>query len=284
MAQTGSPTLRRWELARLLRQLREASGRTIDEVAQELLCSTSKISRIETGARGASSRDVRDLSRLYGADEATSAYLMRLSREAKQRGWWQHFDQVFPDYTTFMGFEEAASSIQDYEASVVPGLLQTADYTRALMQRVFLTISADSVEQYVSSRQQRQERILRSDPASFWAILDEAVLHREVGGRKVMRDQLEHLARCATDRRVQLQILPFAAGAHAGMAGSFILLQFEEVAVPDLVYVEGRAGQMFLSRDEDVKLYHRTFDHLRASADSLEGSVERLHAVLESWS
>jgi transcriptional regulator with XRE-family HTH domain len=283
MAQT-SPTLRRWELARRLRQLREASGLNLEDVAEQLLCSTSKISRIETAARGASSRDVRDLCGIYRVDAATRDYLMRLAREAKERGWWQHYDEVVPDYTTFMGLEAAASSIQAYDTITVPGLLQIPAYSVALTRRLHLPLGADAAEQYATSRQERQKRLTEPESPDYWVILDEAALHRQVGGPKVMKDQIEHLVHRSTERHVILQIIPFAAGAHAGMEGNFAILGYDQAEVPDVVYTEGRAGHLFLSRDADLKLFRDTFDHLRAVAESPDDSLDRMQQLLAELS
>jgi transcriptional regulator with XRE-family HTH domain len=280
MPQT-SPTLRRWELARRLRQLREAAGLNLEDVAAELLCSPSKISRIETAARGASARDVRDLSRIYEVDPATQDYLMRLAREAKERGWWQRYDEVLPDYTTFMGLEAAASSIQSYDTIIIPGLLQIPAYSVALTRRLNLPVGADAADQYARSRQERQKRLQGPDAPSYWVILDEAVLHRQVGGPTVMRDQIHDLAQRITERQVILQIIPFTAGAHAGMEGDFAILGYDQQAdMPDLVYLEGRAGQLFLSREADLKYFRDTFDHLRAAAESPDDSLDHIRQLL----
>jgi transcriptional regulator with XRE-family HTH domain len=251
----------------------------LEEVASQLLCSPSKISRLETGARGASPRDVRDLCRIYAADDATRAYLMDLAQEAKQRGWWQHFDEVFPDYPTYIDLEGAASDIQVYETVLVHGLLQTTDYSLALMRRINLRLGTEAAEQYANSRRERQKRLLGGDRPAFWAILDEAAIRRQVGGPKIMADQIAHLVECAEQRRVILQIIPFEAGAHAGMEGNFTVLRFEDSDVPDHIYVEGRAGHLFLSRDEDLRLYRETFDHLRATAASPDESLEFLRRL-----
>jgi transcriptional regulator with XRE-family HTH domain len=279
MAQASTPTLRRWELARRLKQHREESGLSLEDVAQQLLCSPSKISRIETAARGASLRDVRDLSRIYGLDEATQDYLMTLARETKQRGWWQDYTQMTPDALSYIGFEQAAAAIQQYETIIIPGPFQTADYTRALIRRLTtLNLSPGSEEQYASSRQQRHERLRSGDNPSYWVILDEAVVRRQVGGPKVMHDQISHLLRCVDDRQLVLQILPFASGAHAGMQGSFVMMQFD-ASVPDLVYIEGGAGAWYLSRDAELRLYHQAFDHLRATAVSPDDSLDLLRRI-----
>jgi transcriptional regulator with XRE-family HTH domain len=275
-----TPTLQRWALARRLRELREAAGLGIEDVARELLCTPSKISRIETAARGASLRDVRDLCRIYQVDAATQDNLMDLSRDAKARGWWQHFDEILPEYATYVGFEEAATTIQTYETITLPGLLQTADYTRALMPRVNMGSSLEATEQYVASRRQRQERLYGDERPSLWVILDEAVLHRQVGGAKVMHEQIEHLMELVAERRVTLQIIPFSAGAHASMEGSFTMLRFEGSDMPELVYVEGRAGHLFLSRDADVKRFRDTLDHLRARAVDPDDSLELMRDLV----
>jgi hypothetical protein len=147
---------------------------------------------------------------------------------------------------------------------------------------IALNLDAKSPDQYASSRQQRQKRLRAENPPNFWAVLDEAALRRQVGGPKVMRDQIEHLAQCAAERQVVLQILPFEAGAHAGMQGNFAMLQFEE-DVPDLVYVEGGAGAWYLSRDTELKVYRQMFDFLRATAESPDDSLDRLQAMLAAW-
>lgn len=276
-----SPTLRRMELARRLRALRETSGKSLEDVAGELLCSPSKISRIETGARGASARDVRDLCRIYAVPEDTQHYLMDLAREAKQRGWWQAFDEVVSDYTMLMGLEAGASAIHQYETVLVPGLLQTVDYSRALMRRISPAVSDDAAEQYVISRQERQQRLFGDDPPEYWAIMDEAAVRRQVGGVKVMNDQIEHLIRCAEEHRVILQIIPFLAGAHPGMEGNFEMLHYEDAVSTDVVYVEGRAGNLFLHREADLRLHRQTFDHLRATAESPDHTIDRLQRIID---
>jgi transcriptional regulator with XRE-family HTH domain len=281
MPTRSSPTLRRWELASRLRRLRETRGLSLEDVAGDLECSTSKVSRIETAARGASLRDVRDLCRLYDVDEGERESLLELVRQAKQAGWWQRYDEVASRSATYLGLEDAATSIQNYEPSSVPGLLQTSDYTRALVSRVNVSLTREAIDQYVQSRRERHQRLLGDNPPQCWVIIDEAVLHRLVGGAKVMHDQLQEMIKHATDRRVIIQVVPFSAGAHAGMEGSFTLLQFADSDLPDVVYLESRAGELLLHRDMDLRLYRETFDHLRASAESPDASVERMEALAQ---
>jgi transcriptional regulator with XRE-family HTH domain len=271
-----SPTVRRWELAGRLRRLREATGLSLEDVATELLCSPSKISRIETAARSASLRDVRDLCRLYGVDEREREQLMQLVREAKQPGWWQHFDEVASRSATYIGLEDAATSIQNYETILVPGLLQTPDYARAVIRRLNPDLSDEAVEQFAEARQQRQRVLTRPSPPRYWAILDEAVLHRQVGGRKIMGDQIARLIEVASARLVVLQIVPFSVGAHAGMHGPFTILSFDTGELPDVVHVDGHAGQLFLNRDADLRAYRLVLDHLKATAGNPDESIDRL--------
>jgi transcriptional regulator with XRE-family HTH domain len=281
MPPTGSPTVRRWELASRLRAMRERANLNMDEVATQLLCSSSKISRIETGDRPPSLRDVRDLCQLYGATSSTQEELMTLLREAKQPGWWQAYDEVAARSATYIGLEDAATAIRQYETVRVPGLLQTPAYTRALMRRIIPSLSAEAVEQFVETRQARHERILRVTPSPrYWAILDEAVLARQVGGSEVMREQIEHLLACAGAQLVTLQLIPFSVGAHAGMEGSFVILEFDG-ALPDTVYVEGRSGQLFLNRPADLRVSRESLDLLQASASSPDESLAFMKQMLK---
>jgi transcriptional regulator with XRE-family HTH domain len=281
MSPSESPTVRRWELANRLRALREQAGLNLDDVAKELLCSPSKISRIETAVRPPSLRDVRDLSRLYVVPAALQDELMALVREAKQPGWWQSYDEVAARGATYIGLEDAAVALRQYEAVRVPGLLQTAPYTRALMRRIIPSLTPEAVEQYVETRQARHHQILRSlKPPNYWVILDEAVLARQVGGPDVMREQIEYLLACAADQVVTLQVVPFATGAHAGMEGSFVILEFERNLLPDTVYIEGRSGQLFLNRPVDLNIFRDTLDFLRASAASPDDSVALMQRQL----
>jgi transcriptional regulator with XRE-family HTH domain len=278
-----SPTLRRWEVARRLRQLREHADLSLDEVASTLGCSASKISRIETAARGASPRDVRDLCNLYNVTGTDRDSLIDLVRESKEPSWWRALDEVTAQMGMFYGLEAAASTILQYETILVPGLLQTPDYARALLRRLNLRLTANAAEQLITSRQERQKRLLARDAPSYWVVLDEAVIHRQVGGPKIMHDQVQHLVHRIEERRVVLQVIPFNAGAHAGMDGNFTTLRYEGSQVADQVYVEGRAGQLYLSRQAELKLYLEIFDHLRAIAESPDDSLERLRHALTSW-
>ena len=180
-----SPTIRQRELGMRLREFRTEKGLTVEEVAKELLCSPTKISRAETGARRATLRDVRDLCQLYGVDAATSAELMNLAREARQQGWWTKYDDL--KITPFIGMEQSASAITCFGMYFVPALLQTEDYAREIIKGIAPKIEGDILDQRVEARMIRQKLLYQAKPPKYRALLDEAVLHRQVGGPAVMR-------------------------------------------------------------------------------------------------
>lgn len=264
MARGNSPTVRRRRLASELRRLREAAGLTIDEVGDKLECSASKISRIETGHVGVTPRDVRDMLELYPIDADQREALVQLAREARKKGWWHAYNEVFTG--SFVGLESDASSLHAHQALLVPGLLQTEDYTRAVHKAIRPDQPDEEIERRVLARLARQKLLEDPQPPEYWAIIDEAVLHRVVGGPDIMRTQLNRLIDAAEMPHVTLQAVPFGAGAHAGMEGPFLILGFPEQADPDVVYVENTTTGSYLEEPSDVYRYTLMFDHLRASA------------------
>lgn len=254
-----------------LRRLRDAAGVTIDQVAERLECSASKISRIETGQTGVTPRDVRDMLVVYGVDPDQAESLLQIAREARMKGWWQLYGDVLT--SAYVGLEAAADQIRGYEAAVVPGLLQTEDYARAMIHAARPDINAVEIDKRVRVRVGRQSLLTQDDPIDLWVVLDEAVLRRPVGGRSVMRRQLEHLIMVADLSNVTLQVLPFTAGAHAGMDGAFALLLYEESADQNFVFAANAAGGLFLEKDDELQRYAFIFDHLRANALRPEESV-----------
>jgi len=271
-----SPTVRRRRLGIELRRLREAAGITIEAVADRLECSSSKISRIETGHSGATPRDVRDMLAVYGVDGPVAEDLVQVAREARQKGWWHLYGTVLTG--AYVGLEAAASTISQYEAQVVPGLLQVPEYARTMICKARPDISEAEVDRRVRVRMARQSLVSQDDPPHLAVVLDEAVFHRLVGGLAVMRRQLDHLVMAAGRTNVTLQVLPFAVGAHAGMDGSFAILGYEEAADPDVVFAENAAGGLFLEKDEELRRYHVIFDQLRASALPPDQSAEFIAA------
>jgi transcriptional regulator with XRE-family HTH domain len=270
----GSPTLRRRQLGQELRKLRESSGATIDQVAERLACSSSKISRIETGQSGVSQREVRDILTAYGVDGDQAEELVEIAREAKQRGWWQLFGQVLT--SAYVGLEAAADAVWSYEVLVVPGLLQTEDYARAMIQAARPDMTDEEVDQRVRVRLNRQSLLTQEDPLQLALVLDEAVLQRPVGGARVMREQLERLSAAFELPNVSLQVLPFAAGAHGGMDGTFTMLRYEDPSNHDLVFSANAAGGLFLEKDEELERYADIFTRLQASALAPRESQEMI--------
>jgi len=267
-----SPTVRRRRLGAELRRHRELAGITIDQVAEQLDCSASKISRLETGQTGSNPRDVRDMLALYGVGDTELEELLAVARETRQRGWWQPYGSILTG--AYVGFEAAADRIRSYEAQCVPGLLQTADYARSMIAAVHTGRPRQEVDDRVHVRLGRQALLTQEDPVQFWCVLDEAALRRPVGGREVMRCQLEHLVRESARPNVTLQVLPMAAGEHPGMEGSFVIMSFPDAADPDTVYVTIATGGVFQEKPDDVSRYEIIFDRLQKMALSSAESAE----------
>jgi transcriptional regulator with XRE-family HTH domain len=284
----GSPTVRRRELGALLRRLREEKGLSVKQVTEHLLCSPSKVSRIETGQRGATLRDVRDLCDFYGVtDQAERDRLMSLAKEAKEHGWWEPYD--LPEaYRRYIGLEAEARSIKDYDPAVVPGLLQVADYARALFEDPLpegpsmAELTPEAIKQRLEVRLKRQD-LLKSDGnlRSFRVVLDESVLHRVVGSSAVMKKQLEYIIEISKLPKVTLQIVPYSAGAHPALNSTFNILEFDGDS-PDVVYIEGLVDRSYIERPGDLEIYQQVFDRMCRIAMTPHQSVELIQKVLES--
>jgi transcriptional regulator with XRE-family HTH domain len=250
--------------------MRLEAGKTVQQVADSLLCAPSSISRLETGQRGANLRDIRDLCDLYGVvDPAERDRLALLAREGKEQAWWQPFDLP---YATYVGLEAAATAIRDFEPGVFPGLLQTPGYARAVHERGMPRLSHAEIEQRVRERLKRQEILTHAGAPNLHAIFDESVIRRIVGGPAVMAAQLDRVIECMALPAVIVRVVPFGAGAHAALDSTFILLEFDP-PVTGVVYVEGLAGRMYLERSEDVHRYTEVFEQLCGLALSPQESV-----------
>jgi len=266
-----SPTVRRRELGALLRALRNQQGLTVEQAADQLLCSPSKVSRMETGHGAATPRDIRDLCDLYGVtDQAERDRMMTLAREGKQTGWWQSYDL---DFSTYVGLEADAIGLQYYQSTIVPGLLQTADYARAMLQASVPKLSPGRIDELLEVKLKRQRVLSGERPLHLWAVLDEAALHRVVGGPTVMAGQLDHLIGVTGNLNVTIQVVPFGAGAHPAMDSTFNILEFAG-SVPRLVYVEGLVGWIYLDRPAEIDRYQQVFEHLRTLALSPKESID----------
>jgi transcriptional regulator with XRE-family HTH domain len=261
-----------------LRNLRTASGLTIVEVAKYLFCSDSQISRIETAQRTPTPRDIRDLCDLYEVAEPVRNQLMTLVRQARERSWWREYKDL-GESAPFFDYQEGASAITEYETSRIPGLMQTEDYARAAVQGALPEVREDVLESRVAARLVRQELLARDEPPRFWALLDEAVLHRMVGGAAVMKAQFDRLCDLARLPHVTVQLIPFRIGAHPGMDSSFSLVEFAEEYLSPVVFVEGLAGDFFLERSGDILRYREAVSHLTALALGPDDSIDFIKRI-----
>ncbi|TSB18666.1 helix-turn-helix domain-containing protein [Streptomyces benahoarensis] len=279
MASHVNPTVRRRRLGQELRRLRELKGMTAEEVAERLLVSQSKISRLENGRRSISQRDVRDLCGVYEVDDRRIVdSLMQMAKDSRQQGWWHAFGDI--PYSVYIGLETEAASLRVYESLLVPGLLQTPRYARAVIPGVLPELAADQLEKRIQVRLRRQERVDDPDsPLRLWVVLDESALRRVVGSHAVMREQLEHLVEMSTLPHVTVQVLPYDTGAHAGMAGTFSILEFNATSDSSVVYIEGVTSDLYLEKTNDVNKYTIMYEHLRAQALNAEQSRDFIAAV-----
>ena len=269
-----TPTVRLRRLAAELRSLRDTSGLTRETVIERTGINAATLYRIEHGRVRPQTRTLRTLLDLYSVDQEQQAELVTLLRDARQRGWLHAYQSELPEhYTTYIGFEGEAHSVWDYESLFVPGLLQTEDYARAVIRGGLPNASRDEVERRVEVRMERQALLHNENPLNLWSIVDEAALRRQVGGPEVMQAQFQYLIEVSELPHVTFQVIPFDAGAHPGMPGSFILLQFGDAAIPDVIYVDTMAGELFLEEVADVRRYKLVFEHLRAVAASPEASL-----------
>jgi hypothetical protein len=238
---------------------------TVEQVAEALLCSLSKVSRLETGQRGASARDIRDLCNLYEVDDAQRENLARLAREGRGQAWWQPYGLGL-SLETYMGLEAAATRICDYEPGVFPGLLQTPDYARVIHETAVPKLTPAVIEQRIEIRQVRQAILTREapPPPHLEVIVDEAILHRPIGGPQVMGAQIDRVVEACKLPNVSVRVLPFAAGAHPALDSTFIMMEFPQA--PGVVYVEGLVGHLYVERAQDVQRYRQVFELLRAAA------------------
>lgn len=279
----GGPTVLRILLGNQLRTLREANGVTREAAGYEIRASESKISRIELGRVGFKERDVADLLTLYGVtDEKERAALLALAREANTPGWWHRYGDVMPSwFQSYMGLESAAEMIRTYEVQFVPGLLQTADYARAVICLGHGDASEAEIERRVQLRMDRKRLLTRENAPEMWFVVDEAALRRLIGGRDVMRAQLEYLIEVAQMAHVRLQVIPFLTGGHAGAGGAFTILRFPEEELPDVVYVEQLTSALYLDKPEDRDQYALAMEQLCIEAESPARTIEILEKILQ---
>ncbi|MFF7023927.1 helix-turn-helix domain-containing protein [Streptomyces klenkii] len=283
MASSVNPTVRRRRLGQELRKLRELKGMTAEEVAERLLVSQSKISRLENGRRSISQRDVRDLCGVYGVeDHRIVDSLMQMAKESRQQGWWHAFGDI--PYSVYIGLETDAASLRVYEASLVPGLLQTPNYASAVTEGSWPEATTADIERRVQVRMRRQERITEPEnPLRLWAVIDESALRRIVGNREIMAEQMRQLVQFSLEPHITVQVLPYDVGAHPGMYGKFSILEFNDPQDASTVYLEGITSDLYLEKPNDVQTYSVMYEHLRMQALNAEHSRQFIDRVAEEW-
>jgi transcriptional regulator with XRE-family HTH domain len=272
-----SPTLRRRELASRLRELRKQAGLTVEEVARELICSPPKISRIETGTRLPSLRDVRDLCRLYRVDDTEQERLMTVAREARQQGWWDKFGDL--GINALIGLEIEARQISAHDSSVVPWAFQTEQYARTIIKGFLPHLDHRAVDRRVAARLVRQENLRSPQPPLLWSLIDESALRRAVGGNNVMREQLSKMLEVAATPNVTMQIVPFEVGAHPALDSTFVLLEFDNPIQSPVVFVETLAGNIYIEQDAVIERCREILEHLRECALSPADSFSYIKEI-----
>ncbi|MCX4744985.1 helix-turn-helix domain-containing protein [Kitasatospora sp. NBC_01287] len=281
MTEESRPTVRGRRLGAELRRLRDASGKSTEDAAGVLKCSRAKISRIETGASGIRRLDLSVLLDLYGITEPHARdALEQLARDGKKRGWWHDYgDTVPPAYADFLGLENDARYIRTWQPMVIPGLLQTEGYTRALLEANPAAVRKERVEQLVRIRMERKEVLNKADPARFWAIIWEPALRCPVGGEAAHRTQLTHLTEVAELPNVTLQVVPLEVGATAGACGAFVMFGFSDSPMPGAVFLETLTSSHYLENESELDGYGLAFDYLRSSALNPARSRDMIAAI-----
>jgi transcriptional regulator with XRE-family HTH domain len=276
----GGPTVLRILVGAQLRRLREASGITREAAAYAIRGSEAKMSRIESGRVGFKPRDVADLLTMYGLAEGSARdVVMRLAEQANEPGWWHRYSDTMPDwFSTYVGLEQAAAIIRTYEAQYVPGLLQTEAYANAVVD-LGEAFRPDEVSKRVELRMHRQQLLYVPKPPDYWAVIDEAVLRRNLGGRQVMREQLDHMLEASKRPNITVQVVPFDRSDVAAVGGPFTLLRFAEPDLPDIVYLEQLNSALYLNKNVDVMNYLQIMNRLAAGALTPQRSTALIESV-----
>jgi len=278
----GGPTVLRILLGAQLRRLRESKRISLEEAGNVIRASHSKISRLETGRVGFKDRDIADLLTFYGVtDEADRQKMRELAARANAPGWWHDYSDILPNwFEAYVGLEEAATQVRAYEVQFIPGLLQTGDYARAVTVLGFPNAPSRELDRRVGLRLARQVVFTRPTPPNVWAVLDEAVLRRHIGGIDIMRAQLRQLIEMAQRPNVTVQVVPFHAGGHAAAGGPFSILRFAEYDLPDVVYLEQLTSALYLDKQEIVDSYLMVMDRLAVEAATPGASLKIMRSVL----
>ena len=278
-----SPTVLRMILGRQLQALREKAGLSHQQAADAIYASEWTIRRIEAGKGALKPLNIKSLLVTYGVTDVREIdAFLGLARDASRPGWWHSYGDVLPDwFTTAVGLEESASLIRAYEPQVVPGLLQTEAYVRAITAASFPSEQAEDSERRVALRLARQDLLRQPAPPEYWVVLEETVLRRPIGGPDVMRGQIEHLIESAARPNITIQVLPFSAGWHPAMYGMFNIFRFPDDALPDVVYSESLTSAYYLNKPEETSKYTEALDRMAAQAATPDQSVSILREILK---
>lgn len=280
-----NPTIRQRELGKRLRDLRTQRNLTVQEVAAELLCSATKISRLETAARKPVLRDVRDLCKLYDADKSTTDQLMELARESHGEVWWTQYEDI--ELGPYLGFEEVAAAITSFTTFYIPALLQTEEYTRNIIRTVAPRMDPDVLKRRVEVRMRRQELLEDDSRPRYRALLDEAVLRRPIGSSTIMAEQLENVTNAIREGKAVVQVIPFSAGkSPVAQDSNFVLLEFseEQQHQQPIVFVEGLTGNQYLEHKAHIARYREAIDYLRDAALSPSDSMNCIDEARKAFS
>jgi hypothetical protein len=275
------PTALRIMLGNQLRQLREASGIATGAAGHVIRASHAKISRMELGRVGFKERDVADLLTLYGiTDEQERSSFLALARQANVPGWWHHYSDILPNwFEMYLGLEQASSVIRTYQPQLVPGLLQTQQCARVVIQLGHPSASVAEIDRRVALRMSRQEVLTRPGAPYLWAVIEEGALWR-LDGRLAMHEQICHLIDMAKLPNITLQVIPIYSGAHVALGGPFTILRFTPPDLPDIVYLEQLTSALYLDKNEDVQHYLMLMDQLCVRAKSPTETIRFLSGIL----
>jgi transcriptional regulator with XRE-family HTH domain len=276
----ANPTVRQRELGMRLRELRGGLGLTVEDVAAQLLCSATKISRIETASRRASLRDVRDLCQIYGIGDEEAARLMDLARQAREPGWWTYYDDL--DLGPYPGLEQEAKVLTHFSMYFVQGLMQTEDYARTIIKAIVPRIDQKVLDDRVGARLRRQHLLEQENRPRLRSLMDEGALRRQIGSPEVMSAQLGKILQTAGEEKATVQVIPFGAGAHASADSNFTILEFPGSSLPDVVYVEGLITNLLLERPVELERYREAVEHLRDAALSPRDSLSLITEIREA--
>lgn len=271
MSAPSSPALSRRELTSRLRELRQKANLTLDEVASLLFVSSAKVSRMETGARPVTLRDVSGLAAIYRLTKEEREHLFALAEKGREPAWGEELELAY--VSDYNDLEAAAAQVFDHQVGFLPSLVQSEEYARALVISMVPDLTAEGVDQRVRMRVARQDRLLAEATPEYIALIDEAALYRNVGGHAIMRAQLLHLKERAGQAMISARVVPFAAGPHPGLDSPFVLLTFGDEPVSDVAYVEGLRGHSIVDQQPEVERYKETSARIQNMALSESASL-----------